>query len=116
MLSRNYDTKSTCHTKVKGTASPLDPDARPYWEARRRERLEARTYSKRRQGLLEKQGYACASCGVPFDPDEDVDMMDEHHTHPRRWGGGDKTENLRLLHRWCHHQHHQQVGYKAAEA
>jgi RNA-directed DNA polymerase len=116
MLPRYYDTKITCHTKVKGTASPLDPDARPYWEARRRERLEARTYSKRRQGLLKKQGYACASCGIPFDPDEDMDMMDEHHTHPRHRGGGDKTENLRLLHRWCHHQHHQQVGYKAAEA
>ena len=38
------DTKITRHTKVKGNASPLDPDARPYWEARRRERLEARTY------------------------------------------------------------------------
>ena len=42
--------------------------------------------------------------------------MDEHHAHPRQRGGEDKTENLRLLHRWCHHKHHQQVGYKAAEA
>jgi RNA-directed DNA polymerase len=110
------DTKITRHTKVKGNASPLDPDARPYWEARRRERLEARTYSKRRQELLKVQGYACASCGAPFDPDEDTDMLDEHHAHPRHRGGEDKTENLRLLHRWCHHKHHQQVGYKAAEA
>src|ERR1700750_539240 len=47
MLPRYYDTKITCHTKVKGKASPLDPDARPYWEARRRERLEACIYSKR---------------------------------------------------------------------
>jgi RNA-directed DNA polymerase len=116
MLPRHYDTKITRHTKVKGNASPLDPDTRPYWEARRQERLEARTYSKRRQELLKVQGYACASCGVPFDPDEDMDMMDEHHTHPRHRGGEDKTENLRLLHRWCHHKHHQQVGYKAAEA
>src|SRR4051794_5796838 len=116
MLPWYCDTKITRHTKVKGNASPLDPDTRPYWEARRQERLEARTYSKRRQELLKVQGYACASCGVPFDPDEDMDMMDEHHTHPRHRGGGDKTENLRLLHRWCHHKHHQQVGYKAAEA
>jgi RNA-directed DNA polymerase len=116
LLPRHYDTKITRHTKVKGNASPLDPDTRPYWEARRQERLEARTYSKRRQELLKVQGYACASCGVPFDPDEDMDMMDEHHTHPRHRGGEDKTENLRLLHRWCHHKHHQQVGYKAAEA
>ena len=31
-------------------------------------------------------------------------------------GGGDEAANLRLLHRWCHHRHHQRVGYKAAES
>lgn len=116
MLPWYCDTKIIRHIKVKGNASPLDPDARPYWEARRRERLEVRTYSKRRQELLKVQGYTCASCGVPFNPDEGIDMMDEHHTHPRQRGGKDKTENLRLLHRWCHHKHHQQVGYKEAKA
>ena len=35
---------------------------------------------------------------------------------PRHKGGGDEVANLRLLHRWCHHRHHQRVGYKAAEA
>jgi RNA-directed DNA polymerase len=43
-------------------------------------------------------------------------MMDGHHVKPRHKGGGDDTGNLRLLHRWCHHRHHQQVGYKTAEA
>jgi RNA-directed DNA polymerase len=28
----------------------------------------------------------------------------------------DRVTLLRLLHRWCHHRHHQRVGYKAAEA
>jgi len=37
-------------------------------------------------------------------------------THIVGGGQANKTENLRLLHRWCHHKHHQQVGYKAAEA
>ncbi len=110
------DTKIARHTKVKGRLSPLDPDAREYWEERRKKRLEARTYSKRRQEFLRIQGYACACCKVPFDPDEDIADMDEHHDAPRHKGGGAETGNLRLLHRWCHHKHHQVFGYTAAEA
>ena len=110
------DTKITRHTKVRGNLSPLDPDARTYWDKRRRERLETRSFSKQWQELLKAQGHACADCGVPFDPDEDVGMMDKHHAKPRHKGGGNETGNLRLLHRWCHHKHHQQVGYKEAEA
>jgi RNA-directed DNA polymerase len=116
ILPWHSDTRIVRHTKVKGRASPLDPDARPYWDERRRKRLEAQSLSKRRRELLRTQGYACAECGVPFDPDEDVGMMDGHHVKPRHKGGGDETGNLRLLHRWCHHRHHQQVGYKTAEA
>ena len=41
---------------------------------------------ERRQELLRTQGYACAECGVPFDPDEDVGMMDAHHVKPRHTG------------------------------
>lgn len=116
MLPWHSDTKIVRHIKVRGRTSPLDPDARPYWEERRRTRLVARSLSKRRQDLLRTQGYACAECGVPFDPDEDIDIMDEHHAKPRHKGGGDERGNLRLLHRWCHHRHHQRVGYYAAEA
>ena len=116
ILPWHSDTRIVRHTKVKGRASPLDPDTRLYWDERRRKRLEARSLSKRRQELLRTQGYACTACGVPFDPDEDVGMMDGHHVKPRHKGGGDDTGNLRLLHRWCHHRHHQQIGYKTAEA
>ncbi|MBV8703936.1 MAG: group II intron reverse transcriptase/maturase [Acetobacteraceae bacterium] len=116
MLPWYSDTKIIRHTKVRGRSSPLDPDARPYWEERRRRRLEARCLSRQRQELLRAQGYACAECGVPFDPDEDADMMDAHHAKPRHKGGGNGVSNLRLLHRWCHHRHHQRMGYKAAEA
>jgi RNA-directed DNA polymerase len=116
ILPWHSGTKIVRHTKVKGRASPLDPDARTYWDERRRKRLETQSLSKRRQELLRTQGYTCAECGVPFDPDEDVDMMDGHHVKPRHRGGGDDTGNLHLLHWWCHHRHHQQVGYKTAEA
>jgi RNA-directed DNA polymerase len=116
MLPWYSDTKIVRHIKVRGRSSPLDPDARPYWDERRRRRLEARSLSRRRQNLLRTQGYACTACGVPFDPDEDIGLMDEHHAKPRHQSGGNGTGNLRLLHRWCHHRHHQRVGYKAAEA
>ncbi|PVE21001.1 hypothetical protein DC522_29025 [Microvirga sp. KLBC 81] len=43
-------------------------------------------------------------------------MMNVHHVQSRHTGGGDEMRNLRLLHRWCHHRHHQQVGYRTAEA
>jgi RNA-directed DNA polymerase len=116
MLPWYSDTKIVRHIKVKGRTSPLDPDAQSYWDERRRTRLAACCLSRRRQALLQAQGYACAACGVPFDPDEDINMMDVHHAQPRHTGGGNETENLRLLHRWCHQRHHQQVGYRAAEA
>ena len=116
MLPWYSDTKIIRHIKVRGRSSPLDPDARPYWDERRRRRLEARSLSRRRQDLLRTQGYACAACGVPFDPDEDIGLMDEHHAKPRHQGGGNETGSLRLLHRWCHHRHHQRAGYEAAEA
>ena len=116
MLPRYSDTKISRHTKVRGRLSPLDPEARDYWARRRADRLEAAIYSKRRRELLRLQGYACAECGIAFDPDADPWLMDEHHARPRHLGGGNETENLRLVHRWCHHQHHQRCGYKAAEA
>jgi RNA-directed DNA polymerase len=115
-LPWHCDTKIVRHIKVKGTMSPLDPDVQEYWTERRKKRMEARIYSKRRQELLRTQEYACASCKIPFEPEGNIADMDEHHDKPRHKGGGNETANLRLLHRWCHHKHHQVVGYKAVEA
>jgi RNA-directed DNA polymerase len=113
----SYDaTKIVRHQKVRGRSSPLDPDDQEYWQARRAVRLEVRTYSMRRQQLLRDQEYSCAMCRVPFDPDEDIAEMDEHHEVRRHQGGSDELSNIRLIHRWCHHGHHQRNGYQAVEA
>src|SRR3954469_8866024 len=101
---------------TEGRLSPLDPETRDYWAKRRADRLQVAIYSRRRRELLQLQGYTCAECGIAFDPDEDPGLMDEHHAQPRHKGGGDELENLRLVHRWCHHRHHQKCGYKTAEA
>ena len=51
-----------------------------------------------------------------FNPDEDHPSSTNTTTIPRCHGGTDRLDNLRLVHRWCHHAHHVRVGYRAAEA
>lgn len=102
--------------KVKGRATPMNPDESAYWEKRGWERLIDATYSKRRKRLLQCQGGVCAMCGVRFDHDEDTRFIDMHHDRSRRSGGSDQPDNLMAVHRWCHHGHHMRNGYRAAEA
>ena len=102
--------------KIKGRATPMNPDEAAYWEKRRWERVAEATYSKRRKRLLEQQGGACAMCGVQFDPDQDQHFIDVHHDRPRHSGGSNQPGNSMAVHRWCHHGHHMRNGYRAAEA
>jgi len=100
--------------KVKGRATPMNPKDADYWAERSWARMVDATYSKRRRQLLERQGGACAMCGVQFDPDQDRHFIDVHHDRPRHLDGSDQPGNLRAVHRWCHHGHHTRSGYRAA--
>jgi len=115
-LARHDEVPVTRHAKVQGKRSPLNPDDRGYWELRRRRRLAETLRSPKRSALLRRQNCKCALCGVWFDPDEDISLIDEHHHMPRHQGGSDQLDNLQLVHRWCHHAHHARIGYRAAEA
>ena len=115
-LARHDEVPITRHAKVQGKRSPLNPDDRDYWELRRHRRLAVTLRSRKRSALLNRQDGKCAMCGVWFDPDEDVPLIDEHHDKPRSCGGADQLDNLQLVHRWCHHAHHARSGYQAAEA
>jgi RNA-directed DNA polymerase len=115
-LARHDGVPITRHVKVQGKRSPLNPDDRDYWELRRRRRFVDISRSPSHSTLLRRQGYRCALCGVWFDPDEDITLIDEHHDTPRHRGGTDQLDNLQLVHRWCHHAHHARTGYRAAEA
>jgi RNA-directed DNA polymerase len=115
-LARHDEVRVTRHAKVQGKRSPLNPDDRGYWELRRRRRLTDALRPPRRSALLKRQDCKCAMCGVWFDPDEDIPLIDEHHDIPRHRGGTDQLDNLQLVHRWCHHAHHARIGYRAAEA
>jgi RNA-directed DNA polymerase len=115
-LARHDEVPITRYSKVQGKRSPLDPDDREYWELRRLRRLAETVSSSKRLALLKRQDCRCAMCGVRFDPDEDLSLIDAHHTTPRCHGGTDQLDNLQLVHRWCHHAHHTRIGYRAAEA
>jgi RNA-directed DNA polymerase len=115
-LVRHDEVPITRHAKVQGKRTPLNPDDRGYWEQRRRQRLAETLRSRKRSTLLKRQDFRCVMCGVGFDPDEDIPLIDEHHDTPRCQGGTDQPDNLQLVHRWCHHAHHSRMGYRAAEA
>jgi RNA-directed DNA polymerase len=90
--------------------------AKDFQALRRRRRLAETLRSPKRSALLRRQDGKCALCGVWFNPDEDIPLIDEHHHMPRHQGGSDKLDNLQLVHRWCHHAHHTRIGYRTAEA
>jgi RNA-directed DNA polymerase len=115
-LARHDEVPVTRPSKVQGKRSPLNPEGHDYWALRRCRRLAETLRSPKRSGLLGRQDYKCAMCGVGFDPDEDIPLIDEHHAIPRCHGGTDHLDNLQLVHRWCHHAHHARTGYRAAEA
>ena len=71
------------------------------------------TYAKQRKALLVTQEYRCALCLIPF---TEVDEMQEDHIIPRSAGGTHDLANRRVVHPWCHHQRHQQEGYKVLKA
>ncbi len=115
-LARHDEVCIIRHAKVQGKRSPLNPDDHGYWELRKRRRLAETLRSPKRSALLRRQDCKCALCGVWFDPDEDIPLIDEHHDTPRHRGGSDQMDNLQLVHRWCHHAHHARIGCQAVEA
>lgn len=111
-LLRRSSTPATRYVKVKGTSSPLDPEQRDYWQARKRRLTARQVYRKDRLALLREQDGMCGFCQTQMG----VGDMDDHHIVQREVGGTNKLDNRMLVHRWCHHAHHQRVGYRALKA
>jgi hypothetical protein len=80
---------------------------------RERWRTARMTFQNQRRALLKKQEGKCGLCKQILYAD---DLMDTHHMNPRHVRGEHSTGNRILIHRWCHHGHHQRHGYKVAEA
>lgn len=96
------------HIKVRGTASPDDPELSEYWH--KRQTRYGKTYwskgSKLRQ-VAENQAWQCPICGEHLFNGEELQT---HHKIPVKDGGSDRAENLIHLHQVCHLQLHQ-VGF-----
>jgi RNA-directed DNA polymerase len=86
--------------KVKGKASPMNPDLKTSWAQRAQWRLKTLTIAKQRKSLLQAQDLRCGLCQTLF---YDGDPLDDHHIKPKQQGGEERQENRMLVHQWCHH-------------
>ena len=105
-LAHYARTPITRFVKVKGTASPLDPDQRVYWRDRQQRALARQAFSKSRLALLRQQEGMCGLCRTPLGAND----TDDHHIAQKHAGGSNALSNRMLVHRWCHQAHHQRHG------
>lgn len=92
------------HIKVKGEASPDDPDLKEYWD-KRFQKLGKSYWAKGSKYYLvaQNQDWNCPICGEPLLNGEELET---HHIVPVAQGGLDNVSNLQHLHKACHKQVH----------
>ncbi len=93
-LIRHHKTAITRHIKVKGTKTPYDGDIL-YWAKRMGSHPELKASVAK---LLKKQKGKCNWCELTF---QDGDLIEIDQIIPKALGGN-KKDNLQLLHKHCH--------------
>jgi len=96
------------HIKVRGTASPDDPELDDYW--RKRQNRYGKSYwakGTKLHRIAENQNWQCPVCGEHLFNGEELQT---HHIIPLKAGGSQCAENMNHLHQTCHQQLHQ-MGY-----
>lgn len=94
-LPRLFWVKSKKFVKISGNKSPYDGDYL-YWGKRL---AKYSGLSNAIIKLLNKQDFKCNYCKARFMLGEQMEM---DHIIPKSRGGGDKYENLQVLHKVCH--------------
>jgi RNA-directed DNA polymerase len=89
------------HVLVKGRASPDDPGLKDYW--RRRTAARVKDLRLSHQKIAHTQSHICPFCGESLFNDEE---LHQDHIEPKAKGGKDVYSNYRLVHLYCHQQHH----------
>ena len=88
------------HVKVKGDASPDNPDLREYWEKRqKKEGTKVWAKGSRNWRVAKNQEWKCAECGEYL---VNADEIETHHIVPICEGGLNTVDNLVQLHKACH--------------
>ena len=99
------------HVKVKGSASPDNPENQEYW-VKRRQRMGKNRWAKgsKYYVVAENQKWKCSVCGEDLLNDEELAT---HHIVPVKDGGTDDHWNLIHLHKACHIQEHTKTKIQA---
>jgi RNA-directed DNA polymerase len=88
------------HAMVPSTYSPDDPTRQDYWRQRG---MKTQTTGHRYRRLFANQKGLCPVCYQPLENGEEIHR---HHVIPKKRGGTDALDNLRLVHLGCHRQIH----------
>ncbi len=88
------------HRLVPKTYSPDDPTLQDYWQ-QRRAKTSSTEYRYRK--LFTQQRGLCPVCRQHLENGEKLHI---HHVVPKKIGGTDALDNLRLVHLYCHRQIH----------
>lgn len=97
------------HVKVKGKASPDDPQLTKYWDDRQKQ--YGKTYWEKGSKLYkvaQNQGWKCPGCGEGL---FNGAALHTHHVVAVCEGGSDREENLIHLHKVCHQHLH--MGHRS---
>jgi RNA-directed DNA polymerase len=109
LLYKYSDTKIQRHVKVRQGKSFYDGDE-IYWAKRLSGGYGDISPSKAK--MLKSQGGVCAYCGAEF---KNGDLMESHHEIHKANGGKDNYGNLKLMHKHCHDQYHEEYKRLSAE-
>ena len=96
------------HILVVKDSSPDDPALKSYWENRMKRNKSLLTSKGVRQKLFNIQKGKCPICNQPLLNLEETgqEELHVHHVIPRKSGGTNQLNNLRLVHLYCHQQQH----------
>ncbi|AFZ10284.1 RNA-directed DNA polymerase (Reverse transcriptase) [Oscillatoria nigro-viridis PCC 7112] len=114
ILTKLGDLPITRHVKIKGTASPDDPNLTEYWEKRRTN--YGKTYFAKGSKLFnvaQSQSWRCPVCGEHLFNGE---KLHTHHKMQVKDGGTNRENNLVHLHLTCHKHVHTGKSSEVLEA
>jgi len=98
------------HSKIKGDASPDNPELRLYWKQRQgnrdKNRAQAQLTGLKRSVAL-RQNCRCPICYNSIFNGEEYHL---HHRIPKSEGGKDTINNLVYVHLYCHQKIHGKSG------